>query len=166
MATRLALNLTLYTNELQAELAPYVRKMEELQNMKFSITDRNIESTKHEYESVKNSINRIKMKHGIFVEPNAYNSDKAEKPSDRYSTFRPNPTYTFGDVGLVWDVAPSHLDSCYDMHDWLVKIGAISKTVSHDHESGGLFYYFRTEKAVQNAIARINRVVAKYYAKL
>lgn len=166
MARNFAINMSLYTNALQAELAPYVQRLADLQNMKFSINDRGIESAKSEYDSIKNKINRIKMKHGIFVEPNAYYSDKAEKPSERYSTFRPNPTYTLGNVGLVWDVAPSHLDSCYDMHDWLVKIGAMSKDVHQDHESGGLFYYFRTEKSVQSAIARINRAVAKYYAKL
>ena len=146
--------------EMDAKIAPYLEQIRALKSKTYTLGDvHSFERDAQMLKNIRTRITDIKAKAGEIVGYDCISDDK----DDRYGCFSPKVTYTIG-AGLhcLFKYAPSHLDSCYDLHEWLVKIGAVRKDTRNDHESGCLFYYLSSRKSAEAFIDRINKKVQKF----
>lgn len=152
-----------YSDALNAELEPIMEALFNLSQRKFTIAQQNeLERCVEEKKYLENNYRRIKHKHGLFIDSNIISDDR----DDRYGTYAPKITYTIGaGMHCLFKVAPENTESCYDLHEWLLRIKAISSKVAHDHEYSGLFYYFSTHKSAENFITKINTTLDKLFNK-
>lgn len=151
------------TPEHEVELAPLNAKLTELRALKFGVNDfSQFERTKSDMESLRKRIANVNAKYGLFVDYNIINDDKDSSPDERYGSFAPRVTYTIGaGMNPLFAFAPASCTSCYDLHYWLVKIGAVTARTKHDHEYSGLYYYLSSETSARAFIDRINKAMKK-----
>lgn len=89
-------------------------------------------------------------------------SDKDTPVKDRWGRFEPAVTYRIS--GIEEAMSPfliGGLDSCDDVHEWLVQVGAVDPKVETDHEYSALHYYFKTEASAKKFLDRLNKTLLK-----
>lgn len=63
----------------------------------------------------------------------------------------------------AWSHIPifRNFDSCYDVDEVLLEGKVLTPTITIDSESGQSFYYFKTRKAGESFIKRLNKFIDK-----
>lgn len=144
-----------------AELAPLFAKLRELKSQKFGVNEGlALSRSVAEIKAVRKRIAEVNAKYGIFLDYNIINDDKETAPDERYGSFSPRVTYTIGaGMEALFAFAPSSCQSCYDLHEWLVKVGAVTARTKHDHEYSALYYYLSSQASAHAFIDRINNAL-------
>jgi YHS domain-containing protein len=150
------------TEQLNEATLKCTNRMFEIEHMPFRFCDLDTFQTrriKGEYNELLETLRRIKECRGDYV--SGINDDA----SDPYGCFKPATTFTCGgDIpSALCEFIPEKYkeDGAYGYHDYLVKHNLVPTHAKHDHEYGGMYYYFKTEKQAQNFLDAVNNHIKK-----